>query len=290
MGFKYLLIVMFLLVASCEYLPIFLILNNTQDNFQNQINYILLLARYNTVVAQEEDDSLSTPKKFVRSRYSRRSRTTSEMPPTTEPDTTLGPSIASEEIVANDVEQMASNSNITVAESTATNPSEVTNSTNVELPVSNGAMENKIETDLNSTNTKNSTTSDKSEITSTTEQSSTSTSKPEKSTTESVQTAANESDTMTWAEIEEKCGEKIGKMHPWIAILEHTDPKGQSHKKTVSKGVLIDKRHVLTTVSSVHNSRPFWTVYGQNSFFFFVFNGCFYYSVCVRYFADRLSD
>lgn len=56
------------------------------------------------------------------------------------------------------------------------------------------------------------------------------------------------------------CGKKIGKTHPWIAILEHTDPKGQSHKKTVSKGVLIDKRHVLTTVSSVHNSRPFWTV------------------------------
>lgn len=56
------------------------------------------------------------------------------------------------------------------------------------------------------------------------------------------------------------CGEKTGENHPWIVVLEHTDPRGRSRKKTVSKGVLIDNRHVLTTVSSIHNSHPFWTV------------------------------
>lgn len=56
------------------------------------------------------------------------------------------------------------------------------------------------------------------------------------------------------------CGEKIGENHPWIAVLVHTDPTGRSRKKTLSKGVLIDQRHVLTTVSSLHNSRPFWVV------------------------------
>lgn len=56
------------------------------------------------------------------------------------------------------------------------------------------------------------------------------------------------------------CGEKIDENHPWIAVLVHTDPSGRSRKKTLSKGVLIDERHVLTTVSSLHNSRPFWIV------------------------------
>lgn len=56
------------------------------------------------------------------------------------------------------------------------------------------------------------------------------------------------------------CGIRIGDNHPWIAVLEHTDPTGRSGRKTLSKGVLIDERHVLTTVSSVHNSHPFWTV------------------------------
>lgn len=56
------------------------------------------------------------------------------------------------------------------------------------------------------------------------------------------------------------CGVRTGDNHPWIAVLEHTDPTGRSGKKTLSKGVLIDERHVLTTVSSVHNSHAFWTV------------------------------
>lgn len=56
------------------------------------------------------------------------------------------------------------------------------------------------------------------------------------------------------------CGEQIAGNHPWIAVLEHSDPLGRSRKKTVSKGVLIDNQHILTTVSSIHNSYPFWTV------------------------------
>ncbi|XP_058811507.1 CLIP domain-containing serine protease B4-like [Topomyia yanbarensis] len=58
------------------------------------------------------------------------------------------------------------------------------------------------------------------------------------------------------------CGELNGDDIPWIAILEHTDPKGDTRKKTLSKGVLIDDRHVLTTISSIHNSYPFWLVTG----------------------------
>uniref|UniRef100_A0A182P2A2 Peptidase S1 domain-containing protein n=1 Tax=Anopheles epiroticus TaxID=199890 RepID=A0A182P2A2_9DIPT len=48
---------------------------------------------------------------------------------------------------------------------------------------------------------------------------------------------------------------------PWIAVLEHGSG-GQSspRKRTLSKGVLIDRQHVLTTVSSVHNSHPSWVV------------------------------
>lgn len=56
------------------------------------------------------------------------------------------------------------------------------------------------------------------------------------------------------------CGQRNDENHPWIAVLVHTDPSGRSRKKTLSKGVLIDQRHVLTTVSSLHNSRPFWIV------------------------------
>uniref|UniRef100_A0A182K917 Peptidase S1 domain-containing protein n=1 Tax=Anopheles christyi TaxID=43041 RepID=A0A182K917_9DIPT len=48
---------------------------------------------------------------------------------------------------------------------------------------------------------------------------------------------------------------------PWIAVLEHGGPQqGSSRKRTLSKGVLIDRQHVLTTVSSVHNSHPTWVV------------------------------
>lgn len=48
---------------------------------------------------------------------------------------------------------------------------------------------------------------------------------------------------------------------PWIAVLEHAGPPpGAGRKRTLSKGVLIDRQHVLTTVSSVHNSHPSWVV------------------------------
>ncbi|XP_050080882.1 phenoloxidase-activating enzyme-like [Anopheles maculipalpis] len=48
---------------------------------------------------------------------------------------------------------------------------------------------------------------------------------------------------------------------PWIAVLEHGGPQANAAlKRTLSKGVLIDRQHVLTTVSSVHNSHPTWVV------------------------------
>lgn len=59
------------------------------------------------------------------------------------------------------------------------------------------------------------------------------------------------------------CGAQTAENHPWIAVLEHTDPnKPKLKKKTLSKGVLISSQHVLTTVSSIHNSHPFWVVSG----------------------------
>lgn len=51
------------------------------------------------------------------------------------------------------------------------------------------------------------------------------------------------------------CGVSKAGYHPWIAVLEHTDATGESLQKTLSKGVLIGDRHVLTTVSSVYNSQ-----------------------------------
>uniref|UniRef100_A0A182NAA9 Peptidase S1 domain-containing protein n=1 Tax=Anopheles dirus TaxID=7168 RepID=A0A182NAA9_9DIPT len=49
---------------------------------------------------------------------------------------------------------------------------------------------------------------------------------------------------------------------PWVAVLEHggAPQPGAGRKRTLSKGVLIDRQHVLTTVSSVHNSHPTWVV------------------------------
>lgn len=59
------------------------------------------------------------------------------------------------------------------------------------------------------------------------------------------------------------CGEQTAENHPWVALLEHTDPNNpMSKKKTLSKGVLVSRQHVLTTVSSIHNSHPFWVVSG----------------------------
>lgn len=64
-------------------------------------------------------------------------------------------------------------------------------------------------------------------------------------------------------ELSAQCGEQTAENHPWIAILEHTDPYNPAtKKKTLSKGVLISRQHVLTTVSSIHNSHPFWVVSG----------------------------
>uniref|UniRef100_A0A182FIE1 Uncharacterized protein n=2 Tax=Anopheles albimanus TaxID=7167 RepID=A0A182FIE1_ANOAL len=45
---------------------------------------------------------------------------------------------------------------------------------------------------------------------------------------------------------------------PWVAILEHGLPEKGSRQRTVSKGVLIDRRHILTTVSSVQHTFPDW--------------------------------
>ncbi|XP_052901068.1 phenoloxidase-activating enzyme-like [Anopheles moucheti] len=48
---------------------------------------------------------------------------------------------------------------------------------------------------------------------------------------------------------------------PWIAVLEHGGSQTSTGlKRTLSKGILIDRQHVLTTVSSVHNSHPTWVV------------------------------
>ncbi|KAJ6632687.1 Plasma kallikrein [Pseudolycoriella hygida] len=58
------------------------------------------------------------------------------------------------------------------------------------------------------------------------------------------------------------CGESTYENHPWIAVLVHSGPGAKTRKRTLSKGVLIDERHVLTTVSSLHNSRPYWIVSG----------------------------
>lgn len=59
-----------------------------------------------------------------------------------------------------------------------------------------------------------------------------------------------------------ECGAQTAENHPWIAVLEHTDPTDKTKRKTLSKGVLIGPEHVLTTVSSIHNSHPFWVVSG----------------------------
>lgn len=59
---------------------------------------------------------------------------------------------------------------------------------------------------------------------------------------------------------EKVCGEKNGEIYPWIAILEHSHPTNKHKKRTLSKGVLITDQFVLTTVSSIHNSHPYWIV------------------------------
>lgn len=56
------------------------------------------------------------------------------------------------------------------------------------------------------------------------------------------------------------CGLRNGENHPWLAILEHTNPNGAQNRKTLSKGILIHPQFVLTTISSIQNSHPFWVV------------------------------
>jgi coagulation factor 10 len=57
------------------------------------------------------------------------------------------------------------------------------------------------------------------------------------------------------------CGERIGDDVPFIALLVHTNPyEEETRKRTLSKGVLISEKFVLTTVSSVYHSESFWTV------------------------------
>ncbi|XP_055695435.1 CLIP domain-containing serine protease B4-like isoform X2 [Lutzomyia longipalpis] len=86
----------------------------------------------------------------------------------------------------------------------------------------------------------------------------TSTSTPESTTTSTTEPTTT---TTEAAKINNKtCGEKTGEIYPWIAILEHSHPKNKMKKRTLSKGVLISDQFVLTTVSSIHNSHPFWIV------------------------------
>lgn len=56
------------------------------------------------------------------------------------------------------------------------------------------------------------------------------------------------------------CGNLTNENIPWIVIIEHKDPDNPNSRKTLSKGVLISDKHVLTTVSSIHSSHPFWVV------------------------------
>lgn len=48
---------------------------------------------------------------------------------------------------------------------------------------------------------------------------------------------------------------------PFIVILVHTNPNDKKKKKrTLSKGVLISEKFVLTTVSSIYHGHAFWAV------------------------------
>lgn len=184
------------------------------------------------------------------------------MPLTIEPDTTAGPS---ENGIENEI---VSNLNKSISEPVIYNSTDYeasaehdVNSTFIESNILKKTP--KIDNNVMDSNNNTTTTTKLSlNLSSTTEQtlSTTTTTTDElEKVTEKNETIISENPTKE-VELVQMCGKKIGKTHPWIVILEHTDPKGQSQKKTVSKGVLIDRRHVLTTVSSVHNSRPFWTV------------------------------
>lgn len=88
------------------------------------------------------------------------------------------------------------------------------------------------------------------------------TKKPSNVTTTTIKTPATETVITTTTEKPSlKCGiAPIDETYPWIAVIEHIDPTKQNSRVSLSKGVLIDDRHVITTVSSIHNALPFWTM------------------------------
>lgn len=81
-------------------------------------------------------------------------------------------------------------------------------------------------------------------------------------TTTTLEAPTTSTSTTSTPETAFDCGTKVpeSNSHPWIVTLEHSDPATSSKRRTFSKGVLISDRHVLTTVSSIHNSHPFWEV------------------------------
>uniref|UniRef100_A0A182S7R2 Peptidase S1 domain-containing protein n=1 Tax=Anopheles maculatus TaxID=74869 RepID=A0A182S7R2_9DIPT len=87
-------------------------------------------------------------------------------------------------------------------------------------------------------------------------------------TAEGVEHQSNSVDQPSTEPIPESVDHECGNLapgvdgFPWIAVLEHAGPNvaNVANKRTLSKGVLIDRQHVLTTVSSVHNSHPTWVV------------------------------
>lgn len=181
------------------------------------------------------EDVISTPKKFTRSRYShRRSTTTTTELPTSNYDNSVDmvTDVFSEELLPNKVEESVTN-----------NPFESNDTATVTAAIIDESLSTSTQTELVDTTT-------------------------EKEITHSDLVEAitvKEVEVTTEKQIEAQgifpCGERSDDNHPWIAVLIHTDPSEKSRKKTLSKGVLIDRRHVLTTVSSLHNSRPFWIVY-----------------------------
>lgn len=70
----------------------------------------------------------------------------------------------------------------------------------------------------------------------------------------SVPTSADTADNIP------QCGIQFDDNQPWIVVLEHTHPTRKLKRKTLSKGVLIAPNLVLTTMSSIQNSFPFWIV------------------------------
>lgn len=193
------------------------------------------------------EDVIAVPKKFTRSRYSHRkstTTTTTELPSSNyDNNVDMVTDVFSEELLPNKVEELITTHNPFDVNATVTTAS----STSIDESLNNSTITDLIET-----------TTDK-EIELTTE-------KDVELTMEKIINATDDKEIENVTEQEQQqdifpCGERSDDNHPWVAVLVHTDPSGRSRKKTLSKGVLIDRRHVLTTVSSLHNSRPFWIVW-----------------------------